>query len=389
LLKGLTMNDPSFSNLIESAAHIVVEGARPMLFLGRAVPECAEVDRIVEVLRCPVVISPGAEHGFRSLGTSVLGRYSFGRRRGIEQVVARADVVACLYADGSEFLTRGGLDLQNQTVVHIFDDPRDFLRGFMPLLSIKARPDVALSALADALERQPMPPRSPWFEAFVPSPAPSPLPQSTVPDRIHPEAAARIVQQELPESVLVALDIGGFTAFVLQSLEPGPSQSLFCPIEREGCMGEAMLAAPGFSAAKPERRVLVIVGDGGLSMVPSELRCAVEEGARITFLVWSNNGFKAVADGLRRAFGPECALPSGTWIGQEPDLAKVAEGWGTKTYVANGPDSLRQALRASFAVAGPAVVVALVDASIECPMGDRFTQFKPGCAPQCNAPERT
>ena len=153
-------------------------------------------------------------------------------------------------------------------------------------------------------------------------------------------------------------------------------------------MGEAMLVAPGFWAAEPKRRVLVIVGDGGLAMVPSELRCAVEEGADITVLVWANNGFKAVADGLASAFGPANGLPSGTWIGQDPDFAKVAAGWGAKSYVANDNHSLRQALRASFDVKGPAVVAALIDPSIECPMGDRFAQFKPDCTAPCAPKEQ-
>jgi thiamine pyrophosphate-dependent acetolactate synthase large subunit-like protein len=62
-------------------------------------------------------------------------------------------------------------------------------------------------------------------------------------------------------------------------------------------------------------------------------------------------------------------------------LAKVAAGWGAKTFVADGIETLRQSLRVAFATEGPSVVVALVDSSIDSPMGDRFRQFEPEARP--------
>jgi len=65
-----------------------------------------------------------------------------------------------------------------------------------------------------------------------------------------------------------------------------------------GALGFAMGAAVGAALARPERRVLCLVGDGGLMFHPGELRTALDEELDITFIVFNNHGYGEIAQSM-------------------------------------------------------------------------------------------
>ena len=102
-----------------------------------------------------------------------------------------------------------------------------------------------------------------------------------------------------------------------------------------GALGFAPGASVGAALARPDRKVVCLIGDGGLQFSPGELRTAVDEGLPITFLVWNNAGFREIADAMREAntevigctpsplrlepFAAACDLPF-TSIPMEPEV---------------------------------------------------------------------
>jgi acetolactate synthase-1/2/3 large subunit len=58
-----------------------------------------------------------------------------------------------------------------------------------------------------------------------------------------------------------------------------------------GALGYAIPAAVGAAIAKPENRIICIVGDGGAQFTLPELMTAVQEKLDITFVVWNNQGY--------------------------------------------------------------------------------------------------
>jgi acetolactate synthase-1/2/3 large subunit len=355
---------------LRRAARLLNDAERPLVLLGDGTRASGSLSDLVRMTGAAVALSPGAEYGHPELQESCIGRYSFGRRSHAVEVVVLADVILGLNVDFSEFVSRGLQDFRDKPVIHVFDDDRKFLCGLRPAVSVRLPPQLATAQIQDALCRLPFRARTPWFE---PRTSDVPIPQPVV-GVVHPRAVVRALQQTLPSDVTVALDIGGFTAHVLCDLFLGAGQRLFCPIEREGVMGEALLAALGLHDADESRRVLAIVGDGGFSMVPPEVQRAAEARARMTILVWQNAGFQAVEEGLCQAFGPEHGLPSGVWTEPVPDFVRIAEGWGAEASLATDEAGLRRALTCAFDSEGTYVVVVAVDPTVTSPMQDRYEQ---------------
>jgi pyruvate dehydrogenase (quinone) len=357
---------------VHKAAALLKDAARPLVLLGEGTRPSSSLTQLVHHLGAAVALSPGCDYPHPELESHCIGRYSFGRRELASDVVRAADVVLGANVDFSEFVSRGHRDFDGKTLVHVFERGREFLRGIRPTISARSVPEQAFAALMARLAEPPGRDRPPWFPRCG---ADTDIPE-TAPGTLHPRSVVRALRATMPSELTIAVDIGGFTAHVLSELELGEHQRLFCPIEREGIMGEAMLAALGLHDADLGRRVLVIVGDGGFSMVPPELQRAAEARAKITVLVWQNMGFQAVEEGLRQAYGEGHGLPSGVWTNPIPSFADIAAGWGAEGHVATSMDELEAALRRAFAAEGTVVVVAVVDPSVVSPMHDRFEHVR-------------
>ena len=112
------------------------------------------------------------------------------------------------------------------------------------------------------------------------------------------------------------------------------------------CMGYEIAGTLGAKLAHPDREVYAMVGDGSFLMLHSELITAIQYDHKINILLFDNSGFGCI-NNLQMENG------SGTYCCEfrthdnqimNIDYAKVAEGYGAKTYRANTVDELKAAL---------------------------------------------
>jgi 3D-(3,5/4)-trihydroxycyclohexane-1,2-dione acylhydrolase (decyclizing) len=68
------------------------------------------------------------------------------------------------------------------------------------------------------------------------------------------------------------------------------------------CMGYEIAAALGVKMAAPDREVYALVGDGSYLMMAQEIATSIQEGVRLTVVVFDNQGFASIG-GLSRAVG--------------------------------------------------------------------------------------
>ncbi|WP_230303848.1 3D-(3,5/4)-trihydroxycyclohexane-1,2-dione acylhydrolase (decyclizing), partial [Peribacillus simplex] len=103
------------------------------------------------------------------------------------------------------------------------------------------------------------------------------------------------------------------------------------------CMGYEIAGTLGAKLAHPDREVYAMVGDGSFLMLHSELITAIQYNYKINVLLFDNSGFGCI-NNLQMENG------SGTYCCEfrthdnqimNIDYAKVAEGYGAKTYRAN------------------------------------------------------
>ncbi|WP_045513129.1 3D-(3,5/4)-trihydroxycyclohexane-1,2-dione acylhydrolase (decyclizing) [Bacillus amyloliquefaciens] len=112
------------------------------------------------------------------------------------------------------------------------------------------------------------------------------------------------------------------------------------------CMGYEVSGTLGLKLAHPDKEVYSLVGDGSFLMLHSELITALQYNKKINVLLFDNSGFGCI-NNLQMDHG------SGSYFCEfrtednqilNIDYAKVAEGYGAKTYRANTVEELKAAL---------------------------------------------
>ncbi|MEK6454403.1 3D-(3,5/4)-trihydroxycyclohexane-1,2-dione acylhydrolase (decyclizing) [Caldifermentibacillus hisashii] len=112
------------------------------------------------------------------------------------------------------------------------------------------------------------------------------------------------------------------------------------------CMGYEISGALGVKLAEPDKEVYSLVGDGSFYMLHSELITALQYGQKINIVLFDNAGFGCINNLQMEHGGGSFATEFRTFDNKilNVDFAKVAEGYGAKTYRVNTVKQLKDAL---------------------------------------------
>ena len=119
------------------------------------------------------------------------------------------------------------------------------------------------------------------------------------------------------------------------------------------CMGYEVAAAVGAKLACPESPVYAFLGDGSYMMLHSELQTSVQEGVKVTLLLFDNAGFGCInnlqmSQGMgsfgteNRHRDPKTKKMTGPLV--KVDFAGNAESYGCKGYTVRSEQELLEAL---------------------------------------------
>ncbi len=143
---------------------------------------------------------------------------------------------------------------------------------------------------------------------------------------------------------------------------PGDLHRLWRPAEPQtyhmeygfSCMGYEVSGAFGAALAAPERDVYAMVGDGSYLMLHSELVTSLQEGVKMTVLLFDNHGFQCIhnlqrehgSDGFGNEFRYRDKQGKGTLSGSymPMDFAAHARSMGLSAYTVHTAEELRAAL---------------------------------------------
>ena len=168
---------------------------------------------------------------------------------------------------------------------------------------------------------------------------------------IHPQAVAAAVDRLAAADAVFLCDVGTPTLWAARYLRMNGRRRLVGSFNH-GSMANALPQALGVQAAHPDRQVVALSGDGGLTMLLGELLTLRQQRLPVKVVVLDNGALGFVelemkADGIV-TFGTDL---------DNPDLAAVARAVGLHGVRVDEPGQLDDALREAFAHPGPAVVV--------------------------------
>jgi acetolactate synthase-1/2/3 large subunit len=345
--------------MVELAAKVLRSSKFPLFVCGGGVVLSgaeAELSSLSELLGAPVattISGKGSIDEREARAVGVVG--SNGGTPETRAVVDAADAIVFVGCRaGSVTTERWRHPAPGQArIVHIDVDPGVPGVNYKVDVPLVGDARLCLAALNDALEgfsRQPdfslvEKSKKQKFEKFAALARSDDAP-------IKPERVVHTLTDLLDEDAVVVADPG----------TPCPYFSAYYPVRgtgrryfsnrAHGALGYALAASMGAHLARPSVKTVSVMGDGSFGMCVGELETAVRLKLPITFVVISNAVYGWIKAGQktgyqRRYFSVDFGVT---------DHAKVAEGFGVRSFRVTDPSQLAATLKKALSMSEPTLV---------------------------------
>ena len=261
-----------------------------------------------------------------------------------------------ILAVGTRLVTSQWLD--GQRVVQIDVDPEELGRNYENTLRVQGDARRTMEDVLTALSAK-MPER-PDRSAEVDAQRAQ---RSKDQIKVEPQGELlEAVRNAMPEDGIL---ISGMTqlGYYSRAHYPVYEPRTFITSSYSGNLGYAYPTGLGAKVAQPDKAVIVLSGDGGFMFNSQEMATAVQHNINVVVVVFNDNAFGNVKRDQMNQFG-------GRTIGADlhnPDFVKLAEAYGVKGFVANGPAELESTLKEALTLDSPVL--------IEVPVGPMPSPF--------------
>jgi acetolactate synthase-1/2/3 large subunit len=191
-------------------------------------------------------------------------------------------------------------------------------------------------------------------------------------DSRYPLAPARVVadtRAALDRSDIVLVDTGA-TKMWMARLYPTYEHNTCLISNGLSTMGFALPGALGVKLARPESKVLAVVGDGAFLMNSQEIETAVRERIPLVVLIWEDGGYGLIEWKMDLELGEHYYVRFGN-----PDIVTYAESFGAKGYQIKSADELLPTLKAALDDDGVSLICCPVDYSENLRLTDRLGEL--------------
>jgi acetolactate synthase-1/2/3 large subunit len=352
---------------------------QPLIYLGGGLRRRTEaLLELAERFDVPIVHSLMAKGTIRDDHPLLLGMPGFWGLKTTNDYARHADVVLALATrfaetDASSWDPAYTWDFSDSALIQIDIDPAEIGRNYPVEIGAVADVGAAVTAIAaaasglepierPALREEIHAARSSLFAASRERGESDQFP-------LRPERILKDLHDALPDDAILVTDVGWNKNGVAQAYQL-PEGGRFITPGGASTMGFGPAAAIGVQIAQPERVVVALVGDGGMSAQLPALPMAVERGTPVIFLVMNNRAHGTIADLQAANFGASygCEFTDPDGQPYSPDFAALGRACGADGYSITTPDELREALRTAIQNRRPAVLdVPMVNEPVPTP----------------------
>ena len=363
---------------LAAAADLLRDAKAPLLIAGGGVhySEATEaLDRFATAHGIPVAETQAGKSALPHDHPCNLGAIGVTGTSAANQAAEAADVILAVGTRLQDFTTGSWALFQNPARrliglnVQVFDaakhhmqpliaDARVGLTELDTALAGHRAPDAWLQRLTAAVGS--------WREqaAAVTAPSNAELPSDA--------QVIGAVQRAAPPDAIVVCAAGGLPG-ELHKLWQARQVGTYHLEYGYSCMGYEIAGGLGVKLARPEREVIVLVGDGSYLMLNSEIATSVMLGVKLTIVVLDNGGFGCI-DRLQRATGGEAFNNLLADCGTPPpvDFRAHAASLGALAEQVDGVAELEAALRRALKAERTSVVVLRTDPRIATAAGGHW-----------------
>jgi acetolactate synthase-1/2/3 large subunit len=364
-------------------AAVLAGAERPLVYLGGGLGQGegrAALLSLVEHLDIPVAHSLMAKGALPDRHPLVMGMPGFWGLEVTNTYALEADVVLAVgtrfaETDASSWDPAYTWRFPPSRLIQIDIDPAEIGRNYPVEIGVVADAAHAVRAIDAAVRRAvPEPRRRPGLREQIHAARTALFDGSTERGRsdqfpLRPERILLDLRETLPPDTILVTDVGWNKNGVAQCY-PLPDQGRFIAPGGASTMGFGPAAALGVQLAQPDRVVVALVGDGGMSAQLPAVPMAVERGLPVLFVVMNNRAHGTIADLQAANFGQQygCVFTDPDGRPYSPDFAAFGRACGADGYLIERAEDLRDALRTADRRRRPAVLdVAMVNEPVPTP----------------------
>jgi acetolactate synthase-1/2/3 large subunit len=353
---------------ILKATDLLLEAKRPVIFAGNGVllsEATPQLRELAELTGAPVATTMMGKGAFPETHPLSLGNTGIWGTAVANETTLEADVILALgtgfgEADCSSWNPQFTFAIPPTKLIQIDCDPQEIGKIYPVEVGIVGDAKETLRQMVDAIKAdgrksEPCPScaakveerKKKWRASLAASQADNTKP-------IHPARLLLEVSKVLDEDAIVVTDVGwnkNGAAQQIQSTKPGA----FLTSGGLATMGFGPGAAIGAKIAAPHRKVVCLVGDGGLLSVVGALTTAVELGVPVLWVVFNNYCFSTIrtvgVTYFHNSYGTEFRTPDGAPY--NPDFPLLAKAFGIEAALVEEPDELGAALKKAYAADVP------------------------------------
>jgi acetolactate synthase-1/2/3 large subunit len=350
---------------VKKAADLIAEAERPVIILGGGViisQAWDEAIKLAEYLLIPVATTlsgKGSIPDEHPLSIGIVGRYSSSITN---KIVSEADVVFIIGSKAGGMATDNWkVPEKNSTIIQLDIKAETIGRNYHPDARLVCDAKKGIHDLLKVIKEMMKKPEKRqylnsvhsikkewWSEAY------SVMTSDAVP--IKPHRVIKEIRKNLGKHDILVADtgqMGAWTGVLFPIQAPGRNY-----IRAAGTLGWSLPAAIGAKFAAGEKKVLNVIGDGGVAYHISELETALRLNKPFVSVVFNNVTLGMLHYGFKWR-GEGKALKSSDFI--DVDYGKVAEAFNCYGQRVEKPGELQDAIKAAFASGKPAIIDVMID----------------------------
>jgi len=353
---------------IDRALDVLAKAERPVIFAGGGVRFSGareELREFAHQARIPVFASSKARGCVSERTPLGYGGFGLSASRGLHKAAGGPpDVVMLLGARIGMFTgsSGGGRSMipADATVIQVDIAAEEIGRNHDIDLGLVGDVRETLRAMNERAKGLEFADKSSWIEALVETRTSFREIHASLMSReerpIHQARLCREIADFLEDDDILVAD-GGDTANWMAEQAIVDEDGRYLSHGYLGCLGIGLPFGIAAKAAHPDRRVLVLVGDGGVGFNFAEFETAVRQELPIVVVVNNDQGWGMIRHDQANRYGKTVAAELG-----EVHYERAAEGFGCHAEFVEDAREIRPALERAFASGRPACVNVMTDA---------------------------
>lgn len=359
---------------VTEAARLLRAARKPVILAGHGVARTGNAPVLAafaERYQVPVATTFMGKGVISDRSPQSLGVIGFMRHDYENCAFDQADVILSVGYELQEFAPERINPRGDKTIIHINTFLPDTDAHYATAVNITADAGLALAALSKALGEGAL--LSAGRGATIRQLVEAELAKGRASDAfpLKPQRLVADIRAVMGDEDIVLADTGAIKMWMAR-LYPTYAP-LTCLVSNGlSTMGFSLPGAIGAHLARPERKVLAVMGDGSFLMNSQEMETAVRENIPLKILIWVDNSYGLIKWKMDMASGSHACVDFGN-----PDFTAYAASFGAKGYRVESAAALRPTLQQALDEPGVSLVACPVDYSENMALIDTLGELTP------------